>query len=225
MHTIQGLLENSNLPLLSAFLLGLITSISPCPLATNITAIAFISREIESKKRVFYNGLIYMLGGAISYSALGIILFLGANQFKIATFFQRYGGRIIGPLLILIGIIMLDVIKLNLFFSSNFADTISKKSIRKQAIKSFLLGIVFALAFCPYTGVLFFGMLMPMTISSASGLYLPIVFAIGACLPFVIVAYLVAFTISGVGGFYDRVKVFEVWFRRIVAVIFIVAGI
>jgi len=224
MEWIQHFLDSSNLPIVSAFLLGVLTSVSPCPLATNVTAIAFISRDIENKKKVFYNGLIYMLGGAIGYSALGIILFFGANQFIIASFLQKYGGRIIGPMLIIVGIFMLDFIKIQLPFTNKLSDRISNKIKNKNYWRALLLGFVFALAFCPYTGMLYFGILIPMTISSTSGLYLPIIFSIGTGLPVVIVAYLIAYTLSGVGSFYNKIKPFEIWFRRTIAVVFIGAG-
>lgn len=224
MEWIQHFLDSSNLPIVSAFLLGILTSVSPCPLATNVTAIAFISRDIENKKKVFYNGLIYMLGGAIGYSALGIILFFGANQFIIASFLQKYGGRIIGPMLIIVGIFMLDFIKIQLPFTNKLSDRISNKIKNKNYWRALLLGLVFALAFCPYTGMLYFGILIPMTISSTSGLYLPIIFSIGTGLPVVIVAYLIAYTLSGVGSFYNKIKPFEIWFRRTIAVVFIGAG-
>jgi cytochrome c biogenesis protein CcdA len=225
MDWLQNILDSSNLPILSAFLLGILTSISPCPLATNITAIAFISKDIENKKRVFYNGLIYTLGRAITYTVIGVIFFLGASQFKVAGFLQKYGERILGPILIIIGLFMLDLIKINLPFTSNLSDRIGSKVEKGSFWGVLLMGIAFALAFCPYSGVLYFGMLIPMTISSASGLYLPFVFAIGTGLPVIIIAYLIAYTVSGVGNFYNRLKTFELWFRRIIAVVFIGAGI
>lgn len=221
---LQNLLDSSSLPLLSAFLLGILTSISPCPLATNITAIAFISKDIENKKRVFYSGLIYTLGRAITYSAIGFIFFLGANQFKVAGFLQKYGERIIGPILIIIGLFMLDFIKIKLPFTSNLSDRIGSKAEKGSFWGVLLMGIAFALAFCPYSGVLYFGMLIPMTISSASGLYLPLIFAIGTGLPVIIIAYLIAYTVSGIGSFYNKLKIFEYWFRRVIAVVFIGAG-
>jgi len=225
MEWLQNLLDSSSLPILSAFLLGVLTSISPCPLATNITAIAFISKDIENKKRVFYNGLIYTLGRAISYSTIGIIFFFGANQFKIAGFLQRYGERILGPILIIIGLFMLDIIKIKLPFSGRLSERIGNKAEKGSFWGVLMMGIAFALAFCPYSGVLYFGMLIPMTISSASGLYLPFVFAIGTGLPVIIISYLIAYTVSGVGNFYNKLKVFELWFRRVIAVVFIGAGI
>jgi len=225
MEWLQHLLDSTSIPILSAFLLGILTAISPCPLATNITAIAFISKDIENKKRVFYNGLIYTLGRAISYTAIGVIFFFGANQFKIAGFLQKYGERILGPVLIVLGFFMLDLIKIKLPFSSNLSDRIGNNAQGGKFWNVLLMGIVFALAFCPYSGVLYFGMLIPITISSATGLYLPLVFAIGTGLPVIIISYLIAFTVSGVGGFYNKLKIFEFWFRRVVAVVFIGAGV
>jgi len=225
MDWLQSLLDSSSLPFLSALLLGIITSISPCPLATNITAIAFISKDIENKKRVFLSGLIYTLGRAVTYTTIGVIFFFGANQFKIAGFLQKYGERILGPILILIGLFMLDLIKIKLPFSSKLSEKLEKKAEKGGFWGVLLMGIAFALAFCPYSGVLYFGMLIPMTISSPSGLYLPLIFAVGTGLPVIIIAYLIAYTVSGVGSFYNKIKVFELWFRRIVAVVFIGAGI
>ncbi len=111
---LTGLYENTNIPVLSAFFLGLLTAISPCPMATNITAIGFIGKDLEVKNRVFYNGLIYTLGRALSYSVLAILLYVGADQFKLSSFFQLYGEKILGPLLIVVGVFMLGIIKNNL---------------------------------------------------------------------------------------------------------------
>ena len=111
MEYLQHLLENSTTPLWSAIILGLMTAISPCPLATNITAIGFISKDIENKRKIFINGLFYTFGRAVSYTSLGIVLYFGASKFHIARFFQIYGERFLGPLLIVIGILMLDIVK------------------------------------------------------------------------------------------------------------------
>jgi len=87
------------------------TSISPCPLATNITAIGFISKDIVNQRKVFVNGLVYTLGRAISYTAIGLLFFFGASQFEFAGFFQEWGEKILGPLLIIIGLFMLGILK------------------------------------------------------------------------------------------------------------------
>lgn len=225
MDWLQNLLDSSSLPILSAFLLGVLTSISPCPLATNITAIAFISKDIENKKRVFYNGLIYTLGRAITYSTIGLIFFFGASQFKIEGFLQRNGERILGPALVVIGLFMLGIFKIKLPFSGKLTERIGSGAEKGNFIGILIMGIAFALAFCPYSGVLYFGMLIPMTISSVWGLYLPIIFAIGTGLPVIIIAYLIAYTVSGIGNFYNKIKIFELWSRRVIAVVFIGAGV
>jgi cytochrome c biogenesis protein CcdA len=224
MEVLQNLLDNNNIPFLSAFLLGIMTAISPCPLATNITAIGFISKDLENRKRIFYNGLWYTLGRAISYTALGVILYFGASKFQIAKLFQSNGEKFLGPLLIIVGILMLDFIKIKFPGFSGLSDKIEKNN-KSNWWTALLLGIVFALAFCPYSGVLYFGMLIPMTISSASGLFLPFIFAIATGLPVIIIAYLLAFSISSVGGFYNKVKIFEKWFRRVVSLLFIIVGL
>jgi cytochrome c-type biogenesis protein len=223
-EVLSNLMSNSSLPILSAFVLGLMTAISPCPLATNITAIGFISKDVEHQKKVFRNGLIYTLGRAISYTLLAVIIFIGADQFKISGWFQQYGEKILGPLLIIIGLFMLDLIKIKFPGMSGLTKRFQENGTSNYW-EVLLLGIVFALAFCPYSGVLYFGMLIPMTISSASGLYLPVVFAFATGIPVIIFAWLLAYTVSGVGKLYNSLKIFEIWFRRVISVIFIVIGI
>jgi cytochrome c-type biogenesis protein len=221
---LNNLMSNTSLPVISAFLLGLMTAISPCPLATNITAIGFISKDVEDKKKVFINGLVYTLGRALSYTLLAVIIFIGADQFKISGWFQQYGEKIIGPLLIVIGFLILDVLKIKFPGVGKLTRRFQENGISSYR-EVLVLGILFALAFCPYSGVLYFGMLIPMTISSASGLYLPVVFAIATGIPVIIFAWLLAFTVSGVGKLYHRLKTFEIWFRRIIAVVFIGVGV
>jgi sulfite exporter TauE/SafE len=200
------------------------TAISPCPLATNITAVGFISKDIQNRNRVFINGLVYTLGRSLSYTLLAVALFYSADQFKISGFFQIYGEKIIGPLLILIGLFMLDIIRINFPGLTSLTDKFSKKGVGSYW-GVLLLGVIFALAFCPYSGVLYFGMLMPLTISSSEGLLLPLVFAVATGIPVIIFAWLIAYTLSGVAGFYNKLKTFEIWFRRIIAVLFIAIGI
>ncbi|HPN22610.1 MAG TPA: aromatic aminobenezylarsenical efflux permease ArsG family transporter, partial [Tenuifilaceae bacterium] len=159
---LSSLLESNSAPWLTALILGLMTAISPCPLATNITAVGFISRDIENKHRVFINGILYTLGRAITYTAIPLIIFFGVDQLKFSGFFQRYGEKIIGPLLIVIGLFMLDFIKVN-FPAMNRLSTRMQHKETWSSLDAILLGIVFALAFCPYSGVLYFGMLVPMT--------------------------------------------------------------
>jgi sulfite exporter TauE/SafE len=224
MDFLTNLLDNTSLPWITALLLGLMTSISPCPLATNITAIGFISKDLENRNRVFFNGLFYTLGRAITYSLIPLIIYFGADQFKFSGFFQRYGEKIIGPLLLLIGIFMLDIIRINFPGFGRLSEKMEKRK-KWRLIDAALLGVVFALAFCPYSGVLYFGMLVPLTLSSPSGFYLPVIFAIATGIPVIIIAWVLAYTVSGIGGLYNKIKIFELWFRRVIAVLFILVGI
>ena len=224
MQYLQTILENSQYAFLTAFILGLMTAISPCPLATNISAIGFISRDIENRRRVFIKGLVYTLGRAVSYTGLGVILFLGASKMKVSLLFQGWGEKLLGPVLILIGVFMLDFIRLKLPGFSGLTEKMGERS-RKSYWGTLFLGMVFAMAFCPYSGVLYFGMLIPVTIASASGLYLPVIFAIATGLPVIIFAWLLAYAVGNVGKLYNRIKLFELWFRRVVAVVFILVGI
>ncbi|ARV15163.1 aromatic aminobenezylarsenical efflux permease ArsG family transporter [Polaribacter sp. SA4-12] len=225
MDFLQSLLENYNFPILSAFILGLMTAVSPCPLATNITATAFISKNISSKKKVFLSGLLYSLGRGFSYTVIGLILYFGASKFHIARFFNQNGEKFLGPLLIIIGLIMLNIIKLNFLGESSFQEKLSEKFKDKGLLGSFLIGVVFALAFCPYSGALFFGILIPMTIASADGLYLPIIFAIGTGLPVILFTYLLAFTAGKIGVFYNSITKIEKVMRIVAGVVFILTGL
>jgi sulfite exporter TauE/SafE len=224
MELLQSILENSDYAFVTALVLGLMTAISPCPLATNISAIGFISRDIENRRKVFISGLVYTLGRVISYTLLAVILFLGANEMNIAMLFQGWGERILGPLLILIGLFMLDVISIKFPGMSGLTERIGANS-KGNYWSTLLLGMVFALAFCPYSGVLYFAMLIPITVSSVSGLYLPVVYAIATGLPVIIFAWLLAYAVGNVGKLYNHIKTFEVWFRRVVAVLFIGVGV
>lgn len=199
------------------------TAISPCPLATNISAIGFISRDLSNRNRVFISGLVYTLGRAVSYTAIGVIIFLGAGKFEITKLFQGWGEKLLGPVLILIGLFMLDFIRLRIP-GLNLAERMEKRE-NKGYWSALLLGIVFALAFCPYSGVLYFGMLIPITVASPSGLFLPLIFALATGLPVIIFAWLLAYAVGNVGKTYNRLKAFEIWFRRVVAVLFIGVGI
>lgn len=224
MQYLQTVLENSQYAFLTAFVLGLMTAISPCPLATNISAIGFISRDLENRRRVFLKGLIYTLGRAISYTGLGVILFLGASKMKVSMLFQGWGEKLLGPMLILIGIFMLDFIKISFPGFSTLTEKMGEHS-KRSYWGTLLLGMIFALAFCPYSGVLYFAMLIPITIASASGLYLPVIFAVATGLPVIIFAWALAYAVGNVGKLYDRIKIFELWLRRVVAVLFIATGI
>ncbi len=228
MEFIQSLLGNSNIPLVTAFLLGILTAISPCPLATNITAIGYISKDIENKHRIFWGGILYTVGRIITYTVLGFILIPilreGASMFSIQKTISKYGEMLIAPALILIGLFMLFGSKLNLpkfGFGGNGSDKLKNKG----GWGALLLGVLFSLAFCPTSGVFYFGMLIPMSAAETGGYLLPVAFAIATGLPVIIVAWILAYSVAGLGKFYNRMQVFQKWMNKIIALLFIAVGI
>ena len=225
MEYLQNLTDGSSWPVLTAFLLGLMTTISPCPLATNITATVYLSKDIGNKRLVMFNGVFYTLGRVFTYTALGLIFYFGASQFQIAKLLQGLGGVWLGVALVIIGVLMLDVIKFKGLNTSKIAEKLGRKNGKKIYWDAFLLGLLFALAFCPYSGVIYFGGLIPMTIASPSGLLLPPVYAIATGLPVIIIAWIVAYSVGNVGKFYNKMNTLQKWFKRVIAAVFIVAGV
>lgn len=227
MDWLQNLLDNSSTPVLTAFLLGLLTAISPCPLATNIAAVGFIGRNIENRRRVFINGLLYTLGRVLSYTLLGVVLIMilkeGSSMFGIQKTIGTWGELLIGPMLLIIGMFMLFGDKLNLpkFGFNGNAEGLA----RKGGAGALLIGVLFALAFCPTSGVLYFGMLIPMSATATAGYLLPAVFAIATAIPVLIVAWILAFSVQQMSNFYGRIKTVQKWLNLIVGILFIVIGI
>jgi cytochrome c-type biogenesis protein len=225
METINLLIDNYNIPLLTAFLLGIMTSISPCPLATNITAIAYISKDIKTTKNTLLNGLIYTLGRGISYTLLATLIYFGFSAFSIASIFQGWGDKVLGIVLIFISLVMFGVIKISFGSKSEKVEKIKEWLANKGYVGTLLLGVLFALAFCPYSGVLFFGMLIPLVLSSAESLLLPPLFALGTGLPVIIFSIILAFSVEKVGKMYNVMGKIEKVMRYGVATIFLVSGI
>ena len=227
MDFLQSILDNTSIPAITAFILGILTAISPCPLATNITAIGFIGKDIENHHRIFINGLLYTLGRIITYTILGFILIPilreGASMFSVQKAVSKYGEMLIAPLLIVMSIYMLDIIKLNLPKINFSGNNLKRKT--KGSWGALFLGILFSLAFCPTSGIFYFGMLMPMSAAETGGYLLPVVYAIATGLPVILVAWVLAYSVAGLGKLYNRIQVFEKWFRKVVAILFIAVGI
>ena len=228
MEWLQTLLDSSTTPILTAFLLGLLTAISPCPLATNIAAIGYIGKDIEDRRRVFLNGLLYTAGRIVAYTVLGLVLILiirqGASMFGIQKFIGTWGELLLGPALIVIGLLMLFIHRLNLpQFGFNVSNVEGLK--KHGGWGAFLLGILFAMAFCPTSGMFYFGMLIPMSATATLGYLLPAVFAFATALPVLIVAWLLAFSMQKVGKFYGRMKDIERLTTVIVGVLFVLIGL
>ena len=227
MDFLQNLLDNSNIPVITAFLLGLLTAISPCPLATNITAIGFISKDIGNRNKIFLGGLLYTLGRVVAYTVLGIILISilkeGSSMFSLQKGINEYSEMLIAPVLIFVGVLMLFGDRLDLP-KFGFSGTGRTEKL-KGNLGSLLLGVLFALAFCPTSGLFYFGMLIPMSATEPGGYLLPVVYAVATGLPVVLVAWILAYSVAGIGKFYNRIQIFQKWFNRVVAALFIAVGI
>lgn len=209
----------------SALWLGVLTSISPCPLASNIAAISFISRRAGRTKHVLLSGLLYTAGRTIAYVALAAIILAGLlASDEIARFFQRYLNQILGPVLILVGMMLLGMLgsaaSLNLV-----GQGVQKRAEQGGPWWSLLLGVLFALSFCPVSAGLFFGALLALSAAHESPLLLPAVFGAGTALPVAAFAFLIAFASQYVGKAFGRLTQIEVWVRTITGVVFILAGI
>lgn len=228
MDFLNQLIDNSQVPVVTAFLLGLLTALSPCPLATNIMAIGFISKGMQNRKRVLWSGILYALGRTLAYSVLGALLIYiirkGADTFDLQQVVSEWGEIVIGPALIIIGVLMLVSEFVDLggkfgFQAGSWSERLSGPS------GAFILGILFALAFCPSSGLLYFGMLIPMSATASGGYLLPVVYAIATSLPVLIVAWILAFSIQSLSTFMGKVTIFQLWFNRLVAVLFVGVGV
>jgi len=221
-----GILGDINIPVLSALLLGLITAISPCPLATNIAALAYVSRRATERRYAVITGALYTLGRMFSYSIIGVLIIVAGLEIPgVATFLQNFGEQILGPLLIVVGVIMLSINKISLGLGGGKLTSLGEKVADRGMIGGFLLGALFALAFCPYSAVLFFGVLIPLALKSAGGVTLPAVYAIGTGLPVLVFGVLLSLSVARVATWLNAVTRAEKVIRVAVSIIFIGVGI
>jgi len=211
--------------IVAAFFIGLMTAISPCPLATNITAVAYISKKLGSRMHTLGVGFAYALGRMLTYVAIAsLVVWVGLGVRGISLPLQKYGDMFIGPLLIIIGVVMLDLVKISFLKGSRRMETLTEKLSRRGILGGFLMGAVFALAFCPFSAVLFFGMLIPIAINAGDGIIIPSVFSIATALPVIILSLVLVHSFSKLGTVMNRLQTFEKWMRRSVAIVFITVG-
>ena len=227
MEILQAWLDASDMAAITAFLLGLLTAISPCPLATNITAIGFISKDIEDKRRILLHGILYAIWRIVAYSLLGILLIYmlrgGIDTFNLQSSISRWGESLVAPLLMIIGVLMLVDVKMPL---SKLGFRVSDRAERLRGkCGALLLGMLFAMAFCPTSGLFYFGMLIPMSASTSGGYVLPVIYALATGLPVVGVAWVIAYSVANIAGFYKKMQVCQQWLNRLVAILFITVGL
>jgi cytochrome c-type biogenesis protein len=209
----------------SALWLGILTSISPCPLASNVAAISFLSKKIAHPALVFISGLAYTLGRMFSYAILGWIIITSLLSVpQVAQFLQKYMGKALGPLLILIGLILLEIITIRLP-GLLLSQKQHNKLAESGAPGAFLLGFIFALAFCPISAALYFGSLIPLAINSKSGIVLPFIYGIGTGLPVLVFAVAIALGVTSLSHWFHRITRLEYYTRKITGVVFILVGL
>jgi len=209
----------------SALWMGVLTAISPCPLATNIAAISFISRQTGQRRAILFSGLCYTLGRTMAYVGLGIIIMAGLMATaQVSQFLQTYLNEILGPVLIVLGMVLLGWIGLTLSLSLA-GEGIQKRAEKGGLLWSMVLGVLFALSFCPVSAGLFFAGLIPLCIQHGSRALLPALYGVGTALPVLVFAFLLAFAANYVGKVFDKLTIVERWLRMGAGVLFVVAGI
>jgi cytochrome c biogenesis protein CcdA len=209
----------------TALWLGILTSISPCPLSTNIAAVSYVGRRVGSSGAVLLSGVLYTAGRSFAYMVLGAAsVWSLMSMVTVSSFLQGTFSRLLGPILIVLGMLLLGIFELRLP-SVGVSDELQERVDRAGLWGAGILGLVFALAFCPVSAGLFFGGLVPMAVERSSPLLLPLAYGIGTALPVIVFAALLATGARRLGEALDRVQVFERWARRVTAVVFIGVGI
>lgn len=209
----------------SALWLGILTSISPCPLATNIAAISYIGRNVGSARRVFLTGLLYTLGRTLAYLALAVVLVASVLSVpQIAMALQKYMHLVLGPVLIIVGMLLMGLVELNIS-GKGLSDGLQKRVDAMGIWGALLLGIVFALTFCPTSAALFFGSLVPLSLKVNSSVVLPVMYGVGTALPVMVFAVILATSAQAVGTAYNVLTKIEWWARMATGAIFILVGL
>lgn len=211
----------------SALWLGILTSISPCPLATNIAAISYVSKRVARPGLVMISGLLYMFGRMISYFVVALLVVKSLfSTPTVSMFLQQNMNRIIGPVVLIVGILLLDFIPWPWAGSgSNFFNRLQGRVDRLGIWGAGLLGLVFALTFCPVSAALFFGSLIPLSVKFESSVLLPSLYGIGTALPVIVFSVILAFAANRLSKAFNAMTIIEVWMRRLTAVVFIVIGV
>lgn len=209
----------------SALWLGILTSISPCPLATNIAAVSFLSKKIAHPLMVFLSGFAYTLGRMVAYAALGWVIINSLLSVpEVAQFLQKYMVKALGPLLVITGLFLLEIITLKLPGVA-LSHKHHSKFVESGALGAFVLGLIFALAFCPVSAALFFGSLIPLALNSRTGALLPFIYGIGTGLPVLIFVVAIALGVTSMSHCFHKITKLEYYTRRITGMIFILVGL
>jgi len=223
---ISSLGEGFKTPILAALILGFLTAVSPCPLATNLAAIGYVSRGLKNRRNAVLTGVVYTMGRMFSYTVIGVLIIAGGLETPVISMvLQGIGEQFLGPLLISVGLLMLVADRLSFGRGSGKIAALGTKVANWGVVGGFLLGAIFALAFCPYSAVLFFGMLIPLALNANEGIVLPAVYAIGTGFPVLVIGTLLSVGIAGVSSWLNVISRVERILRVVVAVVFIGIGV
>ncbi len=218
-------MEVVNYPFLSALWLGILTSISPCPLASNIAAVSLILKKADHTRYVFTSGILYTLGRVIGYTVLGVLITFSLLSIPQTSFFlQNYMNKVLGPILIIAGFFLLELFQFTIPGLS-ISDKVANRFKDLGILGALPLGVLFALSFCPVSAALFFGSLIPLALKNDSGVILPFVYGVGTGLPVLAFAFLIAIGVKNIGNIFKKVTLIEYWTRRVTGIIFILVGI
>jgi cytochrome c biogenesis protein CcdA len=211
--------------LASALWLGILTSLSPCPMATNIAAVSFVSKRLSSARHVFITGILYTLGRSLTYLVLGVLLsssLLAAPH--LSHLLQKHMNQLLGPVLILVGMILVELIQVRSRGTAS-AESLQKKVEVMGIWGAPLLGVVFAASFCPISAAFFFGSVLPLTLRANSRFLVPLVYGVGTGIPVLVFAVLIGAGGKKLGKAFTGVAAFEKWARLATGSIFILVGI
>ena len=217
-------MEGSLPAIVTAIWLGILTSISPCPLASNIAALSYLSKNVQSRNAILASGASYTLGRVAAYVSVSAVLIMGLlSIFSLSHFLQTWTNRILGPVLIFLGLVLLEWIRIPIptMGSSERLERLAKGGSPGAAA----LGFVFALSFCPVSAALFFGSLIPLSIDQSSKFLIPALFGVGTAAPVAVFAVMIAFGARSIGKTYERIALFAKWAKRVTGIVFLLAGL
>ena len=208
----------------SALWLGILTAISPCPMATNVAAISYIGKRLGSPRQVLLGGVLYTVGRTVAYVGLAVLILAGLQSIpRVSTFLQEYMNKVLGPVLIVVGLFLLELIQLG--GRSNLGERLGRRVEGWGLAGALALGVIFALSFCPISAALFFGSLISLAVKYDSRILLPGVFGVGTALPVFVFAVIIGLGVGSLGAAFHKLQRFEWWARRITGVVFILVGI
>jgi cytochrome c biogenesis protein CcdA len=218
-------MEGISVPFLAALWLGVLTSISPCPFASNIAAVSFIIKRVDRTASVLSSGVLYTLGRVIGYTVLGILIASSLLSIPQTSYFlQNHMNKLLGPILIITGLFLLGILTFT-SFGLSFSQKSTARLNNLGMWGSAPLGMLFALSFCPISAALFFGSLIPLAVKNDSRVLFPAMYGIGTGLPVLLAAILLAAGIKNIGSIFKKITRFEYWMRKTTGVIFILVGI